>query len=112
MNKGNELDPAFLNFRKEAANRLNTETLETRGNDQLDFLDVHVEQIVDLLEKAYELGRTVEHFDQGPDLPELEEQTEPDEFEDMEANGPDGPNSKYDWPEDPDDDAYHLEEMR
>ena len=85
MSQGNELDPAFLDFKKKAAEILKTETLETSGNDTLDFLDVHVEQIVDLLERAYQLGRNVEHFDQGPDLPELDEEFTPDEFEDLEA---------------------------
>ena len=42
MSQGNELDPAFLHFKKKAAEMLRTETLETSGNDTLDFLGVHV----------------------------------------------------------------------
>ena len=40
-----------------AKNRIGAETLETRNSDSLDFYDISVWALKEMLEKAYEAGR-------------------------------------------------------
>lgn len=42
---------------KIAKNRIGAETLETRNSDSLDFYDISVWSLKEMLEQAYEAGR-------------------------------------------------------
>ncbi|EGV04617.1 DUF6900 domain-containing protein [Streptococcus anginosus] len=42
---------------KIAKNRIGAETLETRNSDRLDFYDISVWALKEMLEQAYEAGR-------------------------------------------------------
>ena len=42
---------------KIAKNRIGAETLETRNSDSLDFYDIRVWALKEMLEQAYEAGR-------------------------------------------------------
>lgn len=42
---------------KIAKNRIGAETLETRNSDSLDFYDISVWALIEMLEQAYEAGR-------------------------------------------------------
>jgi hypothetical protein len=68
--KGADLDPAFMDLMKGAARKLDLETLEEQGADDLDFHEIHVTDLAKLLEEAYKLGLNT---------------YKPDEFEDLEA---------------------------